>query len=210
MNNIKPKDVVIHKYVTLCNKVSDINQHLPTLKEHASHCTSILECGVRDAVSTWAFLAGLLENNSATKKLTNCDIYRSPNIKTVGDFAGKCEVDYEFVTGNDLEVDLPDADLIFIDTWHVYAQLKRELALFAPKAKKYIILHDTTVDAERGETLRMGYNAQKQARETGFPIEEIKKGLWPAVTEFLDSNTEWKLKKRYTNNNGLTILEKKP
>lgn len=31
-------------------------------------------------------------------------------------------------------------------------------------------------------------------------------GLYPAILEFLE--TGWKIKKEYTNNNGLTILEK--
>jgi hypothetical protein len=35
------------------------------------------------------------------------------------------------------------------------------------------------------------------------------KGLWDAVTEFLDNNKDtWKLKERYTNNNGFTIIER--
>ena len=38
--------------------------------------------------------------------------------------------------------------------------------------------------------------------------EEIEKGLWPAVEEFLENNTNWKLYKKFTHNNGLTILKK--
>ena len=34
--------------------------------------------------------------------------------------------------------------LVFIDTLHVYGQLKRELAKFAPVARTFIVLHDTT------------------------------------------------------------------
>jgi hypothetical protein len=49
-----------------------------------------------------------------------------------------------------------------------YGQLKRELAKFAPWAKKYIVMHDTTVDATGGEAVRerkeeerlRGHNAQ--------------------------------------------------
>jgi hypothetical protein len=40
-------------------------------------------------------------------------------------------------------------------------------------------------------------------------VEEIYKGLWPAVEEFLESNNDWYLVKRFTNNNGLTIIGKK-
>jgi hypothetical protein len=36
------------------------------------------------------------------------------------------------------------------------------------------------------------------------------KGLWPAVEEFLAAHPEWKIEKRFTNNNGLTILARDP
>jgi len=108
---------------------------------------------------------------------------------------------------NNLELNMTeDVDLTFIDTWHVYGQLKRELAKFAPLTKKYIILHDTTLDELHGETIRMGWNPEQQSQESGIPIEEITRGLWSAVEEFLAANPEWVLKERFTNNNGLTVL----
>ena len=69
-------------------------------------------------------------------------------------------------------------------------------------------MHDTTVDEIYGETIRCNMNAQNQSKMTGIPVNEINKGLWPAIEEFLSSNTNWRIKERYTNNNGLTILEK--
>ena len=35
------------------------------------------------------------------------------------------------------------------------------------------------------------------------------KGLWPAITEFLEENDNWELHERFTNNNGITILKRK-
>jgi hypothetical protein len=69
-------------------------------------------------------------------------------------------------------------------------------------------MHDTTVDELYGETLRVGWDANKQSKETGIPVDEITKGLWPAIEEFLEEHPEWNLEKRYTNNNGLTILSR--
>jgi hypothetical protein len=51
-------------------------------------------------------------------------------------------------------------------------------------------------------------NAQAQSLQTGYPIEEITCGLWKAIEEFLANNPEWKLKERFVNNNGLTVLER--
>jgi len=56
-------------------------------------------------------------------------------------------IDFEFVLGNDLELSLPDYDLIFIDTEHEYDQLKKELFIYGDKAKKFLVFHDTNVES---------------------------------------------------------------
>ena len=43
-------------YNVLCNTPSDINEHMPTLYQFACTCSHITEMGVREVVSTWAFL----------------------------------------------------------------------------------------------------------------------------------------------------------
>ena len=43
----------------LCNTKSDINEHLPALRDLASKCDTVIEMGVRYCVSTWAFIEGL-------------------------------------------------------------------------------------------------------------------------------------------------------
>jgi len=189
-----------------CNQKSDINEHLPTLCELARECDSVIELGVRGVVSSWAFAMGLPEGSRMfMNDLEPCNA--TPLIRAA---KNEKNIDATFVKGSDLEIDLPEpADLVFIDTWHIYGQLKRELARYEPLAKKYIVMHDTTVDEWEGETIRLGWNAEEQSKQTGWPVEEITKGLWPAVDEFLRKNEgKWELKKRYFNNNGLTILER--
>ena len=118
-------------------------------------------------------------------------------------------IEYTFRQHDSATVDIPsEVDMLFIDTWHIYGHLKRELAKHHPSVKKYIIMHDTTVDEWEGESIRMGMDIPKQVQESGYPEEEIRKGLWPAVEEFLAEHSEWKIKERFTNNNGLTILER--
>lgn len=108
-----------------------------------------------------------------------------------------------------LSAHMPLFDLVFIDTWHIYGQLKRELAKYAPVTNKFIIMHDTEVDGIYGETIRCGWNPHEQSANTGIPVDEIVKGLRPAVNEFLEYNDDWTMDKHYTNNNGLTILRRK-
>lgn len=103
-------------------------------------------------------------------------------------------------------------DLTFIDTLHVYGQLKRELAKFAPMTNKYIILHDIMADGVDGEIRRLYTNPEEEARElsavTGIPVEEYLRGLVPAVNEFIAENRDWKLHGVWEDYPGLCILER--
>jgi len=190
------------------NQKSDINEHLLTLSKYASECEFVLAMGVQNPASSWAFAHGLLRNKKNNKIL----FLNETHEVDVYDISYKTNslpivIEYKFI--NNLQLELKEkVDLTFIDTWHVYGQMKRELAKFAPFTKKYIIMHDTTVDDWRGETVRCGLDAGQQAFDSGIPYEEIVKGIWPAIQEFLEANPEWVLHERFMNNNGLTILRR--
>jgi hypothetical protein len=94
---------------------------------------------------------------------------------------------FEFRQEDVLKAEVEETDLLFIDTWHVYDQLREELRRHAGKARKYVVLHDTTTFEDKGET-------------------EGHWGLWPAVEQFLAEGT-FRLMRRYDNNNGLTVLD---
>jgi hypothetical protein len=190
--------------------VSDINEHVPTLRKYAAECSSLAELGVRTGVSTFGLFKGLTESPAETKSYYGVDIDECPITVLAKNVATNNGIAYTFVKGDSVKVDLPNnVDLLFIDTWHVYGHLKRELVKHHDKVLKYIVLHDTTVDEWNGESIRCGFNVKKQAKESGYPAEEITKGLWPAVEEFLkEHEAEWKLHERFTNNNGLTILKR--
>jgi hypothetical protein len=201
-------DYIKQKYEELCRTQSDINEHLPTLYEYANKCESVIELGVRGCVASWAITYGLLTNNESTRRflmnyIVECDI--NELLSKTKDL--EITMDYKWINDLDMEVN-EEVDLTFIDTWHIYGQLKRELEKYSKLTKKYIIMHDTTVDEIYGETLRSGWNSEEQSRQSGFPVEEINCGLGKAVDEFLLSNKEWVLKEKFTNNNGLTILER--
>jgi len=197
------------KYNSLCNSPSDINEHLPILYKYAKECNSIIECGVRGCVSSWALTFGLLNNNNNIKKIllndkVECDITELLNeMKDL-----PIEINYEWKNNLDLDI-TSNYDMVFIDTWHIYGHLKRELAKFSLVTNKYILMHDTTIDEIDGETIRCGWDANEQANDTGYMVEEINCGLGKAITEFLENNNEWELLEKLTNNNGLTVLKRK-
>ena len=193
-------------YENKCKSPSDINEHLPVLLEYTKKCSSVVECGVRSIVSSYAFALGL--KGVSGNKLTMVDPESSPAMPKFLQLCKIESVNAEFLNKSDLECPLIKTDLLFIDTWHVYGQLKRELARWHSSVDKYIIMHDTTVDEWDGETIRMRTNAQEQSKRFDIPVEEINKGLWPAIEEFLVEHPEWKIEKRLTNNNGLTIMKR--
>jgi hypothetical protein len=191
------------KYEEMCKMPSDINEHLPTLYRYAKECESVLECGVRGCVSSWAFLMAqprLLILND----LTECDV------KLLTLMAKRTKTHVKTMWQNDLTITLKKpVDLVFIDTYHVYGQLRRELEKFSPLCNKYIIMHDTEVDGVHGECIRNGWNPKQMEQFMGFPEQEHVKGLQPAIDEFLAANKEWEVHEVFTNNNGLTILKRK-
>jgi hypothetical protein len=213
-------DILADKYVKLCNTYSDINEHLPTLKAYAQECSSIFETGVRGVVSSYALLYGLVKNTNVTIKqiymndIHMCEIDEFIKIAKSNNILVK----YEWKNNLDLQFsNTENYDLTFIDTWHVYGQLKRELEKFSKITNKYIIMHDTEIDGIHGETKRPGglyndlfnnNNLDTIVNKTKIPKDEILKGLLPAIDEFLIANTNWIMEKQYRNNNGLTILKR--
>jgi len=197
---------ILDYYGAKCSEPSDINEHLPTLYTYAKQCSHITECGVRTVVSSWAFAAGLLGKPDA--HLVQVDLDHNDNVVQFGQVAQEAGIRVTFHKENDLTCPMEPTELLFIDTWHVYGHLKRELQRWHSSVSKWIIMHDTTVDELLGETIRAGWNAEQQSVESGYPVDEITKGLWPAVAEFLEVHPEWVIEARYTNNNGLTVLRR--
>jgi hypothetical protein len=203
-------EIIKKKYEHLCMEISDINEHLPVIFDYAQRCESIFETGVRGVVSSWALSYGLLCNGSKNKRIFFNDIVKC-DIEELKYNLDQLDVNVSYEWINNLHLNLNQTfDLTFIDTWHVYGQLKRELEKFAPITNKYIIMHDTTGDEEFGECIRMPNEIPilNQSILSGIPVNEILKGLGPAIEEFLEKNKNWILKEKFLNNNGLTILER--
>ena len=193
------KNVIQEKFEKEKNTVTDINQHLETIKKYASECEHVTEMGVRGIVSTWALLA------AKPKKIVCYDV-SNLNVSEPKKTAEENGIEFIFINADVLTVSIEKTDLLFIDTLHRYLQLKKELETHASNVNKYIIMHDTTIDEIYGESIRGQHDVNHLSAAPGIPVNEITKGLGPAIAEFLQSNSDWYLKEKYTNNNGLTIL----
>lgn len=160
---------------------SDINEHLPVLRDLASECETVVEMGVRTCVSTWAFVEGLKKGGT----LVSIDIKHpskyGADITPVEKACKNKGILFKFYEQSTLEIDIPEVDMLFIDTLHEYGQLKAELERHGNKAKKYLVFHDTV---------------------------SCETELMPAIEEFLKTNKKWKIKEHYKNNNGVLVCEK--
>jgi hypothetical protein len=180
------------KYEYWCRRTTDISEHLPILKRYAEKCSHVTEFGVRNVVSTWAFLA------AQPKTLRSYDIEWNDNINEA--YYLKGQTDFKFQTADVLKIEIEPTELLFVDTLHIYSQLKKELQLHANKVTKYLIFHDTVT-----------YALKPEPREyiTGEALCNYingDKGIWAAIDEFMQQNNQWRLHEHLSNNNGLTIL----
>jgi hypothetical protein len=169
------------EYQDACARDTDIHEHLPVISELTSQCSHVTELGVGWAQSTRAFLRHDIEIHSY-------EFMPQPGIREFFEEAKNAGRNVTLHVDDTRKVEIAETDLMLVDSLHIYEQVQKELELHAGKVRKYLLFHDTTLFADRGE---FG-----------------GKGIWPAVQEFIDSHPEWQLVERRHNNNGLTILKR--
>ena len=172
-------------YKMACEDVqSDINEHLPILVKYGRQVDHITEFGVRGGCSTVAWWY-------AAPKTLRCYDIAECNAHNVlmREVPGADRFDYKFIQADVLKVEVEETDLLFIDTYHTYTQLSKELVLHGNRSRRYLIFYDTVTFGRRGE-------------------DHKEPGLIQAINEFLSDNGHWLIKELFTNNNGLLVLER--
>lgn len=179
-----------------CREPSDVREHLPLLRALAEDVSrndpaglapgwTIAEFGVRNVVSTWAFLA------ARPAKMVSVDIApRNEAIERCADVCRDAGQSWHFVQASTLELEPIQCDLLFVDTLHTYWQLSAELLRHEAGVRKWIALHDTETFGHSGE-------------------DGTLPGLQAAVAEFLQwQRGRWVHSLVRTNCNGLTVLRR--
>lgn len=188
-------------YRAACARPSDINQHLPVLRDYASRCEHVTEFGLRWASgSTVAFLAAqpaeLISWDIDPKAVTGHNVGALVQVAGRTKFQPRC--------GDSLKVTIEETDLLFIDSLHTWRQLRAELLRHAqthpggtpdsaeprkPRVKKWIAFHDTITYGFAGE-------------------DKSQPGLRAAIHDFQKNNFPlWRVVHDSHENNGLTILQ---
>lgn len=190
-------------YVNACAVPSDINEHLPVLRQFAEKCEHITEFGMRWARgSTLAFLA------AQPKTFISWDIdpvaVTHPRVHSLIPIVG--ETSFQPRCGDTLKITIEPTDMLFIDTLHegkhLLAELERhvdpkpfEKKVMSP-VRKYLAFHDTQTFGMVGENGGPGLRTaiRQFQRLFAFP-------LWKVAT---DKNGRLM---DLENNNGLIVLE---
>jgi len=167
-------------YQERCRQITDINEHLPILRDLASQVDHVTEFGVREGHSTVAFAAAL------PGTLISYDIDQMPPI--LGTTIMSYMPSFCFIQANVLDVEIEPTDLLFIDSYHTYEHLNRELEIHSGKVKRFIAFHDTEAFGNVGE-------------------DGSRPGLRQAIEELVD-NSEWEVYADLKNNNGLMVISK--
>jgi len=169
------------EYLQACNRVSDINEHLPWISELTSECNHATELGVGYAQSTRAFLRHDIE-------LHSYEIQVYPETQKFFDEAKSAGRRVTLHVEDTRTATIAPTDIMLVDSYHSYEQVKIELDRHADKVKKYILFHDTDL--------------------YGFSGQGNERGIFPAITEFLGSHPEWELVEQRKNNNGMTLIKR--
>lgn len=142
---------VADEFARRCGENSDIHQHLPRLHAEASGAKQVIELGVRSANSTAAFLAAVHRDGG---HVWSVDI--APPHVPLDWWELGC---WTFIHGDDLSPDvrsqLPaQADVVFVDTSHTYAQTIAELEVYSQMVRPggVMLLHDTELERPEAAT----------------------------------------------------------
>lgn len=182
------------KYEQLCLQSSDINLLLPYLYKYSRGFDHITEFGIRQGVSTHAFMM------SRPKTIRSYDIARYSEIDSIEELAKINGIDFKLILENIWKTEIEETDVLLIDSYHVAGACAIELELHSPKVKHRILFHDVAPGTfwEVGETPYDG-------------IEHMgldPRGLKYAIEPFMTVHPEWKEIFRTDINNGLLVLER--
>jgi len=188
MTRVCPELLEQH-YQAACDRPSDINEHLPLLREYASKCEHVTEMGMRGADGSTIALLAAQPKTFIAWDLNPFSVVSQPVANLISMTHGS-RTSFEPRTGNTLEINIEKTEMLFIDTLHTAKQLYAELQRHGGNVSKYIAFHDTATFGRTGE-------------------DGKAPGLLSAIRQWQmeDAFPLWKLVQDKQNNNGLLILQ---
>jgi hypothetical protein len=201
------KNMLKRQYIYAFNHPTDINEHLGLLCKLAKECSSVTELGLRGTESIWGLLQGLAESPSSFRSYLGI-AFMFPSgrmIRLAERLANENNISFRLSQVHDEYSNIEPTDMLFIDSFHTYCHLTFELESFCPYVNKYIAMHYTSFPWGAADEAIYFENPIQYPTE----YDRNKRGLWPAVQDFLQRHPEWLLLERRVNNHGLTVLKRK-
>ena len=182
--------------------------HIWAIVSVAAQCETAVEFGVRRGVTTLGITFGLAHSEKKNPSLTSYDIeligldQHGLNWPGFIEAARERGVDCKFILGNSRKVSIPETDLLFIDSYHSYSHFMEEIRLHLHKAKKYIIMHDSSA------TGTFGLIDQKEGYDQTHDYKNYEKeGMHNAAMDFAELHgDEWEIFYHDDTGEGLTIF----
>jgi len=165
-----PDDITLRKYA---DAWLDMAPHIDHLAEYAQGARTVVEFGIRGAVSTWAMLDAM----PADGRLIGIDIDPEPPLPA----RVRDDARFELVVGDAATVALPvdHADLVMIDASHEFTSTVAELVRAALLEPRRILCHDY----EYRETPQVkaavdGYSAAGYLRDETYRLVRVHHSKW--------------------------------
>ena len=151
----------------------DMAPHIDQLADYARGCRTIVEFGVRGAVSTWAMLSTMDPDG----KLYGVDIDPDPPVPP----AVCTDKRFKLIVGEAATVKLPvkHADLVMIDASHEFVATVAEIARAATLTPDFILVHDYLY-RETPQVARAvdGYDHAGYLRDEPYRLSHVFKSHW--------------------------------
>lgn len=172
-------------FETFLKAPSDIQDHMPLLRQLASEVKHVTEFGCRGCFSTVALLAG----KPRTLVTWDIDPMAVSNALTLSFWKGHA-TDLHARRGDTTKILIEETDLLFIDTVHSFEHLRSELKRHGNKARKYLVFHDTVAFGYVGD-------------------DGKKPGLRAAIRWFQDQTSpRWQLVEDDKRGSGMIVLQR--
>lgn len=179
-HKVAPSDITLAEYAKAW---IDMEPHVGELAVYAKGKKTIVEFGLRGAVSTWAMLDAMDEDGT----LIGIDI--DPGVRLPNRV--KDDPRFHLVIGDATAFDqfegtqgLPDglpwhADLVMIDAGHEFAETVLELVQAARLTPEVILLHDYLYSECPGVRAAIdGYTAKGYLRNEPYRLETVHPSRW--------------------------------
>lgn len=165
-----PPDITLREYA---DAWLDMAPHIGQLADYASRARTIVEFGVRGAVSTWAMLSGMPLDG----RLVGVDL--DPNAP-IPDSVRR-DQRFELVVGDAATVALPvdHADLVMIDASHEFAPTVADLVRAASLTPAVILCHDYLYRQTPQVRLAVdGYTMHGYLRDEPYRLATVHRSQW--------------------------------